>query len=242
VRHLRNKSSRSAVLSGGDRADSRPSWRGCGDGGGDEGKRLNCQEETGGEAGIRTLGRTLKALQRFSKPPPSASRPPHRASASIRDQDTCTETLDSEAANAIRVQTVASDITATSRALDVIVSEPDPLLEPLFRGMDPKHGWRKPSAARRPTPKSVVATSTCSPSTATGESRRSSGAAVMEHAPDDPEAAARDRQRYAEEQARKKAEEVSVEDSRAFTLGLDRQPRKRAASRSGPRFFRTNGP
>ena len=32
----------------------------------------------GGEAGIRTLGRTLKALQRFSKPPPSASRPPHR--------------------------------------------------------------------------------------------------------------------------------------------------------------------
>ena len=33
----------------------------------------------GGEAGIRTLGRTLKALQRFSKPPPSASRPPHRA-------------------------------------------------------------------------------------------------------------------------------------------------------------------
>ena len=35
-------------------------------------------ERTGGEAGIRTLGRTLKALQRFSKPPPSASRPPHR--------------------------------------------------------------------------------------------------------------------------------------------------------------------
>ena len=33
----------------------------------------------GGEAGIRTLGRTLKALQRFSKPPPSASRPPHRS-------------------------------------------------------------------------------------------------------------------------------------------------------------------
>src|SRR4030095_11931233 len=45
-------------------------------------------QETGGEAGIRTLGRTLKALQRFSKPPPSASRPPHRASASIRDKDT----------------------------------------------------------------------------------------------------------------------------------------------------------
>src|SRR6185436_11964694 len=36
-------------------------------------------DKTGGEAGIRTLGRTLKALQRFSKPPPSASRPPHRA-------------------------------------------------------------------------------------------------------------------------------------------------------------------
>ena len=33
---------------------------------------------TGGEAGIRTLGRGLKPLQRFSKPPPSASRPPHR--------------------------------------------------------------------------------------------------------------------------------------------------------------------
>jgi hypothetical protein len=37
------------------------------------------RSEVGGEAGIRTLGRTLKALQRFSKPPPSASRPPHRA-------------------------------------------------------------------------------------------------------------------------------------------------------------------
>ena len=35
-------------------------------------------QETGGEAGIRTLGRALKTLQRFSKPPPSASRPPHR--------------------------------------------------------------------------------------------------------------------------------------------------------------------
>ena len=35
------------------------------------------QVVVGGEAGIRTLGRTLKALQRFSKPPPSASRPPH---------------------------------------------------------------------------------------------------------------------------------------------------------------------
>src|ERR1051325_8538377 len=43
----------------------------------DEGVPRNCPEETGGEAGIRTLGRTLKALQRFSKPPPSASRPPH---------------------------------------------------------------------------------------------------------------------------------------------------------------------
>src|SRR5205809_1993217 len=40
---------------------------------------LGRTEESGGEAGIRTLGRTLKALQRFSKPPPSASRPPHRA-------------------------------------------------------------------------------------------------------------------------------------------------------------------
>jgi hypothetical protein len=48
--------------------------------------------KVGGEAGIRTLGRTLKALQRFSKPPPSASRPPHRTSASIRDQDSYTET------------------------------------------------------------------------------------------------------------------------------------------------------
>src|SRR3954451_23513298 len=37
----------------------------------------------GGEAGIRTLGRVLKTLQRFSKPPPSASRPPHRGPVSI---------------------------------------------------------------------------------------------------------------------------------------------------------------
>ena len=35
-------------------------------------------KKDGGEGGIRTLGRTLKALQRFSKPPPSATRPPHR--------------------------------------------------------------------------------------------------------------------------------------------------------------------
>src|SRR5690606_27495954 len=34
--------------------------------------------KAGGEGGIRTLGRTFKVLQRFSKPPPSASRPPHR--------------------------------------------------------------------------------------------------------------------------------------------------------------------
>ena len=33
---------------------------------------------TGGEAGIRTLGRAFRPVQRFSKPPPSASRPPHR--------------------------------------------------------------------------------------------------------------------------------------------------------------------
>ena len=32
----------------------------------------------GGEAGIRTLGRSLKPLQRFSKPPLSATQPPHR--------------------------------------------------------------------------------------------------------------------------------------------------------------------
>src|ERR1051326_1684157 len=42
-------------------------------------------EADGGEAGIRTLGRTLKALQRFSKPPPSASRPPHRRNVRLRD-------------------------------------------------------------------------------------------------------------------------------------------------------------
>jgi hypothetical protein len=42
-------------------------------------------EETGGEAGIRTLVRTLKVLKRFSKPPPSATRPPHRARANHCD-------------------------------------------------------------------------------------------------------------------------------------------------------------
>ena len=48
----------------------------------------------GGEAGIRTLGRTLKALQRFSKPPPSASRPPHRArKLSIRQGSTYAERI-----------------------------------------------------------------------------------------------------------------------------------------------------
>ena len=43
------------------------------------------------------------------KPPPSASRPPHRASASIRDKDTYAETLDREGVKATRVQTVAFD-------------------------------------------------------------------------------------------------------------------------------------
>ena len=53
------------------------SWRHCGDGHPGR-KTINKDgDKTGGEAGIRTLGRTLKALQRFSKPPPSASRPPH---------------------------------------------------------------------------------------------------------------------------------------------------------------------
>src|SRR5688572_6716773 len=48
------------------------------------GTTLSTQRSYGGEAGIRTLGRTLKALQRFSKPPPSASRPPHRDSPKYR--------------------------------------------------------------------------------------------------------------------------------------------------------------
>src|SRR4051794_19006107 len=47
--------------------------------------------KVGGEAGIRTLGRSLKPLQRFSKPPLSATQPPHRASVSIREQDSYTE-------------------------------------------------------------------------------------------------------------------------------------------------------
>ena len=40
--------------------------------------------KAGGEAGIRTLGRSLKPLQRFSKPPLSATQPPHRGPISIR--------------------------------------------------------------------------------------------------------------------------------------------------------------
>jgi hypothetical protein len=43
----------------------------------------------------------------LSKPPPSASRPPHRASASIRDNYTCTETLDRETVKVTCVQTIA---------------------------------------------------------------------------------------------------------------------------------------
>ena len=45
----------------------------------------------------------------LSKPPPSASRPPHRGLSSIRDTDTYTEALDSDAVKAIPVQTVAFD-------------------------------------------------------------------------------------------------------------------------------------
>jgi hypothetical protein len=53
---------------------------------------------------------SLDVPDSLSKPPPSASRPPHRAPASIRDQDTYTETLDSEAVKATPVQTVAFDV------------------------------------------------------------------------------------------------------------------------------------
>ena len=43
--------------------------------------------KAGGEGGIRTLGRALKTLQRFSKPPLSATQPPHRGLVIIRDTD-----------------------------------------------------------------------------------------------------------------------------------------------------------
>jgi len=43
----------------------------------------------------------------LSKPPPSASRPPHRGLSSIRDSDSYAEALDSEAWGAIRIQTAA---------------------------------------------------------------------------------------------------------------------------------------
>ena len=43
----------------------------------------------------------------LSKPPPSASRPPHRTSASICDEDTCTETRRPKTLKAIPVETVA---------------------------------------------------------------------------------------------------------------------------------------
>ena len=43
----------------------------------------------------------------LSKPPPSASRPPHRASASIQDTSTYANILDDEEGGATRVQTVA---------------------------------------------------------------------------------------------------------------------------------------
>src|SRR5258705_939085 len=59
-------------------ARRRKFWRHFGDGPAAVKTINKTGQETGGEAGIRTLGRTLKALQRFSKPPPSASRPPHR--------------------------------------------------------------------------------------------------------------------------------------------------------------------
>jgi hypothetical protein len=43
-----------------------------------EGESNSENNLSGGEAGIRTLGRVLKTLQRFSKPPLSATQPPHR--------------------------------------------------------------------------------------------------------------------------------------------------------------------
>ena len=69
----------------------------------------------GGEAGIRTLGRALKTLQRFSKPPPSASRPPHRASASIRDTGTYAEVLNDQSAGRTAVKPSPLPLSATTR-------------------------------------------------------------------------------------------------------------------------------
>jgi hypothetical protein len=45
----------------------------------------------------------------LSKPPPSATRPPHRAFARIRDKDTYTESLDCEAVRGPPVRAVACD-------------------------------------------------------------------------------------------------------------------------------------
>ena len=69
--------------------------------------RAKCTPSRRFRSRLEAVQRATSQLRRFSKPPPSASRPPHRTPASICDQDTYTETLDSEAVKATPVHTVA---------------------------------------------------------------------------------------------------------------------------------------
>ena len=80
------------------------------------GKTINKSgQEIGGEAGIRTLGRALRPYNGLAN---RRLQPLGHltASLSIRDKDTYTETLDSEAVKAIRVQTVAFDASKGGRS------------------------------------------------------------------------------------------------------------------------------
>jgi hypothetical protein len=56
----------------------------------------------------------------LSKPPPSASRPPHRASASIRDKNTYTKTLDGDAARRPALKPSPLALNATTKALCIV--------------------------------------------------------------------------------------------------------------------------
>ena len=56
----------------------------------------------------------------LSKPPPSASRPPHRAPASIRDQHTYTETLAGEALRRLPFNPSPLMLNATTRVLCIV--------------------------------------------------------------------------------------------------------------------------
>jgi hypothetical protein len=72
------------------------------------------------QAGNRRFQACSRVPGGVSKPPPSATRPPHRRPASIRDKGTCVETLDSECVEASAFKASPLTLSATARVLSFV--------------------------------------------------------------------------------------------------------------------------